>query len=393
MVTIAKPMGLHVTSDYPGPFSPAGVTVAVKDLIEAAREDLDALVLVPRRDIRSVKGRIICKESCLYVSKFDPLSTASPSSAGGSFWPELVERYLCSTRRPSFVHSHKLSYEARIGNAIAKQFGVPHLITVRGSSDTNSRNHWPWTDRAYRDLLCGSQKNFWLSVWAQAFFASRIGYRISPGKDIDFPNAVPAALSTRMGGRSSAYNPASLVCVCRLDDYQQKGIPCLLESIAAERQIRPELSLDLIGPCSPRNATAITRIVASLGLAGAIALLGPMTRQQVMERLHGYAGLVMLGERETFGLVYAEAAVCGVPFVFLRNSGVDGHHFANVCGIGCDRMDVPTVRAAVRELLEQAPEIRRRIVAARGAGLLHTLTAAGQSKSYVQAVLSTLNLP
>ncbi len=383
-----KPLGLHVTTDFPGQYAPPWTTTAVRDCITAVSNVMDSAVLVPRRTRNPSRTIITVKQNELHIQLFDPVATMLPCFWQRLDWIDLIKTNLLDSVTPDFVHSHKLSYEARIGDMLARYFGVPHIITIRGSSDAHYRHHWPWTRKVYRDILTRSRYNLWLSVWARNLIASKTGY-IPTDKDIEFPNAVPSsALYVQQTKKNPTKN--SLVCICRLDDYEQKGIVALLRGLASARSIIPELTLDFIGQCGESARKILDASISEYGLDQSVTLLGRMTRKEVIERMSGYAAMILLSKNESFGLVYAEAVLSDIPFIYLRGSGVDGYEFAKEYGIASEDLSVPSIQAALIELSGRQTELRGKIMTERSSGKLNHLTSNGQARLYSDVITSAL---
>ncbi|MBX3630035.1 MAG: glycosyltransferase [Nitrosomonas sp.] len=382
-----KPLGLHITSDFPGPYSPMSVTVAIRDLVVGVSEVFNSAILVPRRTRKPIRTKIMKIRNELHIGLFDPVAALITNSWQRLDWINLVETNLLSSVRPDFVHSHKLTYEARIGDLLAKHYDIPHIITVRGSSDTHYRNHWPWNAHIYRNILTRSHTNLWLSVWAKPFINKRTGYRPSK-KDIDFANAVPVHSLYTTSSRKLKRN--ALVCICRLDDYEQKGIVALLRGFASARSVIPDLTLDLIGPCGYPARKILDTLISECDLNNSVTWHGPMTRREVIERMSGYAAMILLSKNESFGLVYAEAVLSGIPIVYLRGSGVDGYDFANRYGIACENLSVSSIQTALIELSTRQTALRDTIIADRSSGSIDHLTSDGQAKLYSSVISSAL---
>ena len=107
-------------------------------------------------------------------------------------------------------------------------------------------------------------------------------------------------------------------------------------------------------------------------MADRIRLTGPVDGPALLEwlhaadvfaspcrtRWHGY-------EVEGFGIVFAEAALCGLPVVAGRSGGAPESVADGETGWVVDGHDVPAIAAALARLLEQTPE-RRREMGLRG---------------------------
>ncbi len=384
-----KPVGLHITSDFPGPYSPTSVTVAIRDCITGVSDIMDSVILIPRRTRRPLRRiRVMKMDNELHVNVFDPIATMMPNFWRRLDWKTVLEANLLSSIKPDFVHSHKLTYEARIGDMLATYYNVPHIITIRGSSDTHNRNHWPWTAGIYKSILTRSRINLWLSVWAKSFLYNTTGYESSE-KDINFPNAVPLTSFSMFSGRKRSKTNA-LVCICRLDDYEQKGVIALLRGFASARSVIEDLTLDLIGPCGEKARKVLEATIAQFDLSRSVKWHGSMARHEVIERLGNYDALIMLSKNESFGLVYAEALLAGIAIVYLCGSGVDGHGFAKEYGVACKDLSIPSIHAALIELSLRQPELCNKIAAARSSGELDLLTSAGQAKLYSEVISEAL---
>lgn len=385
--TSAAPRILHVVSDYPGPHSPRNVTNAIHDLLESS-ECARHFVLVPRRTKRQLWSRTVLLDNQAHVSIFDPFATLLPGKNLRKNWLRLCRRQWLGDQRIDLVHSHKLTYEARIGARLAASLRVPHLITVQGSSDTHPLNHWPWTSATYRRLLQESACNLWMSAWAREPITRLTGYVPGP-RDLLFPCAVPDELAA-CAVLSQVFDEDRLACVCRLDDYLQKCIPELLAGLACARVARPGLRLDLIGPASDSTRQHLLGLIAQHGLADVVQLSGPIPRERLMQHLSRYAGLVLVSRAESFGLVYVEALLAGVPIIYRRDSGVAGHEFAQAHGVECADVQPAGVEHALVEFGQRQHELRARLHAALSRGELAGLMASGQAAFYRRVVEDVL---
>lgn len=383
-----KPLGLHIATDFPGPYSPSSVTVAIRDFVSGTSDIFDSAILIPRRIRKPSQTEYVRIENKLHVRLFDPIATMLPGVWQHFDWVNLIETNLLNSVKPNFVHSHKLTYEARIGDILAKHYNIPHIITIRGSSDTHTRNHWPWTAHTYKNILIRSHTNLWLSMWAKSFIHKKTGYESSE-KDICFANAVPATIPNTTDTRKLKRN--SFVCICRLNDYRQKGILELLRGVASARLIIPDLTLDLIGPCNDSVRRILDAVISKYSLSKNVSLLGPMARNEIIEKMSSYAAMVLLSKNESFGLVYAEALLSGIPIIYLRESGVDGYDFAEEYGIACDDLSVASVQTALVEMSTRQNELREKIRVAHSYGKLDCLMSNGQAKLYSGIVTYMLN--
>lgn len=377
---------LHIASDFPGPFSPSHVTVAIRDSIRSLEPAFENYVIVPRRKKKPSRAKVVIEGKEAHVSVFDPL----PAYFGGANrldWLRIA-RELLAGEKPALVHSHKLSYEAAIGDALARFWNVPHLISIRGSSDTHWRNHLPLSRSRFQSLLERSTGNLWLSMWAQREISARTGYVINQ-KDVPFPTGVPEAA---FAGLERFTHPTvrRLVCVARLDDYEQKGILDLVAGFRLVAQNDPGFGLDIIGPAKPETRDHLMQVIESADLVGQVRLMGAMPRSDVLKTISQYSAFVLLSENETFGLVFVEALLTGVPVIYLRDSGIDGYDFAARYGVRCESRRVDDVANSIREMTLKGPQLRAELQLAISSGFDKSLGEDGMGKRYRSIVESAM---
>jgi len=346
-----KPVVLHIASDYPGPYSPSHVTTAIRSLVENSRFGMESMVFVPRRSRMQLRASRQVVDDVLHLRVGSPMGSMLPMLRGRrDYYRSELLRWL-GDRRPDVIHSHKLSYEATIGSDFAALLGIPHIVSVRGSSDTNFRNFRLAGGARFGRILSQSSANLWVSAWAKEPVRELTGY-VAGEKDHLFPNAVDAAppRESRADWRQN-----TLALVGRLDDFEQKGVVPLLRGLAAAHS---SLSLDLIGPAGERATQLIRAEVDRLGLDGRVRMLGARPRGDVRSMLGDYAALVLLSEGETFGLVFIEALLAGTPIVYLAGSGVDGYPFVEGVGVRCASRRVDDVVKALVQLSATQARLR-----------------------------------
>ncbi len=102
-----------------------------------------------------------------------------------------------------------------------------------------------------------------------------------------------------------------------------KGIDTLLHAFARVRQARPEARLRLIGTSVPPTDDAHwLRLAAKLGVADGVSIEGPADRPTVAAAMSRASLFVHPSNRETFGVVAAEALATGLPVVATDSGGV-----------------------------------------------------------------------
>lgn len=135
-----------------------------------------------------------------------------------------------------------------------------------------------------------------------------------------------------------------------------KGIETLLQAFARVHRLRPETRLRLIGASvEPTGDAYWERIASTLGIRDAVSIEGPTDRAGVAAAMARASCFVHPSNRETFGVVAAEALATGLPVVATDSGGVTevlGPHPAEL-GALVPRGDPEALAGAILATLER----------------------------------------
>jgi phosphatidyl-myo-inositol dimannoside synthase len=189
---------------------------------------------------------------------------------------------------------------------------------------------------------------------------------VLPGVDVD--RFAPLSAAGRTAARAEFDVPADaelIVGISRM--VPRKGFDVAIRAVAELRTERPHLMLVLSG--AGRDEQRLRRLADELHAP--VRFVGRVTNEQ-LPRLYGCADLYTMLcrnrwgglEQEGFGVVFLEAAACGVPQI-AGDSGGAGEAVADgETGLVVSRPDdVAAVAAAYRQLLDD-DELRARMAAA-----------------------------
>jgi phosphatidyl-myo-inositol dimannoside synthase len=167
-------------------------------------------------------------------------------------------------------------------------------------------------------------------------------------------------------GEESRYRPNGerlLLTVTRL--YPYKGVDRMLEALPAIAAAVPDVRYLIVG--EGPDLARLQRLAAGLGLQERVSFLGRRTVDEIVS-LYNLADLFVLLTREDppdvegFGLVFLEAAACGLPSVGGRSGGIPEAIEDGRSGWLVDPRDPRAIASTIIDLLG-SPE-RRRVAAA-----------------------------
>ncbi|MHB8439325.1 MAG: glycosyltransferase family 4 protein [Acidimicrobiales bacterium] len=249
--------------------------------------------------------------------------------------------------------------------------GIPYVVVLHGAEVTVP-GRLPVSRQLLGHVLARSR----LAVCAGGYPAAEgrhaAGRRMPPVVEVppgvDTDRFVPLDPAARAEARQAlGLGPDDLVVVSVSRLVPRKGMDVLVEAAAALAPSFQKLKV-LVGG-EGRDRARIERMIAS-GRAP-VRLLGRVPDDE-LPRLYGAADVFVMAcrnrwsglEQEGFGIVFLEAAACGVPQIAGRSGGADEAVVDGETGIVLAQPEDPgSLAAALRRLLGDE-ELRRRMGAA-----------------------------
>jgi glycosyltransferase involved in cell wall biosynthesis len=350
---------LHLAVDFNTP-QRAKTTTAIEWLVDAL-DQFDNVVIAYRRVVRfgereaEVPGKRYRLFDFPYFGLPLGLGLARAMRVAAERTIALLER---EGIRPDFVHAHKLTFEGLAGYRIARHFGVPYTLSLRGEVETKVFRMKPLLRPTLRRIAAESRKLYFVSAWFRGEFR-----RAVPGLERQerlFPNIVR---NVRPQIEPQPAGPA-MVCIVNLDTWKRKGLSWLLDGFARAVAQDPALRLEFIGGGSDASRALVQGLIDARGLGANVTVLGPIPNAELLAKLPAYRALLMPSVNETFGMVYVEALFAGVPILYTRNTGIDGYLDGLDVGRAVPPRDAGAIADAVLNLSHDTQAYRARIAAA-----------------------------
>lgn len=99
----------------------------------------------------------------------------------------------------------------------------------------------------------------------------------------------------------------------------------------------------------------------------------PMEHGNMQAAMNQYAGFALPSRPETYGMVFAEAVLAGVPILWARNQGIDGMFDGMAVGYAADPTSVDDVAKGLLHLIERQEMLKRSIAELQASGALDML--------------------
>jgi phosphatidyl-myo-inositol dimannoside synthase len=168
------------------------------------------------------------------------------------------------------------------------------------------------------------------------------------------------SVTAEVKARHKPRGESILLTVTRLHPY--KGIDRMLESLPAILASVPDLKYLVVGVGPDRQR--LEDITARLSLHAHVVFLGRLSLSEIVE-LYNLADLFVMLSREEppdvegFGLVFLEAAACGLPSVGGRSGGIPDAIVDGKSGWLVDPSNTQEITATIIDLLSSPEKIKR----------------------------------
>lgn len=247
---------------------------------------------------------------------------------------------------------------------------IPYFVAAHGTEVfedfTTVRNsvRTVLARRLKRKVFRDAEKVFPVSQYTRKAVLEEAGGNDS--EVITVNNGVNSTIFKKTAGNSNVearYRPRGerlLLTVTRL--YPYKGVDRMLESLPAISQAVPNVKYLIVGEGPDRQR--LEGLSARLGLQAQVSFLGRLALSEIVE-LYNLADLFVMLSREEppdvegFGLVFLEAAACGLPSVGGRSGGIPDAIDEGKSGWLVDPNNIEAIAATIMDLLKSPERLER----------------------------------
>lgn len=353
--TAGRPRVLHLSADYPDA-NRAETTVAVRNFIRA-NTGLDHFVVSLNRVAQPWKVNCIDGDG-----QGDPnvLSMRYWGLPGGVLLGLAMAIVAWRVRRQlrqrglqvHMVHAHKLCFEGLAAWWLWRWMGLPYVVSVRGEAESKIFRFKPHYRPWLRRIVQQARQVYYVSAWFKPVLHRYC--QPDPARESLLPNFV----AERPLPTPGPWQRNLLVTVMDLNVYRKKGLDRLLPAFKALLATVPDARLDVIGRGQPAVLAEVKALISSLQLDEQVQLCGTFPNDELLARLPRYAAMVLPSHNETFGMVYVEALLAGVPILYSKGTGIDGFVSDVPAAMAVDATSVGSIQQGMSVLLEQQDTVR-----------------------------------
>jgi teichuronic acid biosynthesis glycosyltransferase TuaC len=285
--------------------------------------------------------------------KYFCLPGNSGLSSAGRFLHSALKsqvRQLHAQHPISLIHAHAALPCGQAAMLLARDLGIPFVVTVHGLDAFSTRQVPGWLGRRCSEACADVYGAAARVICISEHVARRVREGVGAARNISVVyNGVDSVLFSP-GGDTDSSN-AVILSVGNLIPI--KGHDMLLKSIAAITPSHPQVQCKIIGDGSER--ARLQELARELRIEGRVHFLGRRPRSEVAAAMRECALFALPSWYEGLGCVYLEAMSAERPAVACRGQGIEEviHHGEN--GWLIEPKNVSDLTAALRALLSDRP--------------------------------------
>lgn len=339
---------LHLTADYPDCNKPV-TTYAVKNFVERL-DEFDHRIIVINRTAAPWNYRVTLAGDAGNPDLISIRYWGFPFGVLLALSLYILARQIRSIIRAEgiefdLIHAHKLTFEGLVAFWLSRWTKIPMVCSLRGEVESKVLRAKPHYRPLYTAVARRAKRLYFVSAWIRDDIRRKL--RVDPSKERLLPNFI----QDREVAPCEDHERDTLAAIMVLDD-QRKGWDRLLPAFRQVIERVPTASLHLIGRAEPATLERVHRKLRESGLQDHVQIVGELNHSELIRRLPRYAGMALPSRNETFGMVYVEALLCGVPILYSEKTGIDGFLDGIEASVGVDPYSVPSIRDGLLRLLE-----------------------------------------
>ena len=375
---------LHISADFPDPLVPVK-TKSIINLLELVPEFEHMVYSLNRVSARHRVAAVPFGADWRAVTYGSPpygvLLRRGLDRVAKFILEDIARRGL----RIDLVHGHKISVEGPIAKVVAEALGVPYFLSSMGDTDHKIIRAKPELRGLYRRVWRGAAAALPSAPWTADGLEAMLGPRGGPVRVIPLPTKQDAI-------RTPAIVGPIIRSTFHLASHRRKNAEALIAAAAKAARSMPDLRLDIVGGGDAEGFATLFAAVQATD-PDRIRLLGPVANDQIGDFMHNSGGFALVSRRETYGMVYVEALLSGVPVLHAAGNGIAGYLEDGLITLTAPHDDSDAITEALLRLAREEEPMKARIAEMQNAGALDIFRRAAVAEGYRTAIAEWAGAP
>jgi glycosyltransferase involved in cell wall biosynthesis len=240
------------------------------------------------------------------------------------------------------VHAHTWYSDGGVGYLLKKTYNIPYIVAIR-STDINIHYKYLFHHRGFGfEILKNASKIVLISGWQLSFFKKKFGNDSALLKKIEvIPNGVDSFWIENSVLNIPKLKSKTFQVLYVGSFIKRKGLLKLQKAILKLRlEDNISIKLTIVGSGGDNEEAVLGLIKAH---PEAFDYKGQIEDKNILRGVFLQADIFALPSiNETFGLVYVEALLSGLPIIYTADTGIDGLYKENI-GVKLKDQSVPEI--------------------------------------------------
>lgn len=244
------------------------------------------------------------------------------------------------------IHAHGSTLTGNLALLLRSATGTPVVVTEHSSPypRLRSRGFSRWLTRR---ALEGADLALFVSMGLQQELAA---FGIAPRRAEVSYNPVDTGLFD-IRNKTPLIERRNILFVGRIEPF--KGALRAVQAFRAIASSHPGWTMTVVGE-GPELAAVRSLVSADEALRDRVRLPGQLDKVAIAQRMNEASFLILPSQRETFGLVVAEAMACGLPVIIGENIGAR-EYVGLEAGLAVPAADTAAIATAMERMVAALP--------------------------------------
>jgi glycosyltransferase involved in cell wall biosynthesis len=369
---------VHISFDYPDRID-INKTKAVENLV-ASQNSSECVVFSLNRSANPFKNYTTVKNSNVFSMRVFGL----PYGIFLFLWMYAAYRriykiIIAEKIAPTLIHGHKLAFEGIVAFLLSGKLNIPYILTIRGDSDMKLFKHKPTYRFLFKTIANHARKIIFLAPWAIKKAREYLGNNLSE-KSVVIPNII----SIKPMPCNGSVKENKFLTVLNFNNFRRKRINDIIKACDHVFSKYSDYSVDIVGDGKYKNR--VKKFIQKANHSSKFRLIGRVEHGDLLNMYMSYKGFILPSYPETFGLVFIEALVGGVPIIYAKNAGIDGYFNKWKVGVRVQQNSIDDIIAAIESIIEQQDKFTEEINKMTMSGYLKKFSKNFVAKQYNEVI-------
>lgn len=261
------------------------------------------------------------------------------------------------------VHAHSLFSDGAVAYKLFRQYGIPYIVAVRNTDVNVFFKYFIHKRNLGLQIMNNAQKVIFISNPYKDFVLNNIvlkhDYLLIKSKSLIIPNGVNDYWHNNRCVKKRYNKEFNFIFVGEIQ--KNKNITLVIDAICRLRTKGYNINFTVVGKGLNDDLNYLRRIEKIASYNEFIKIINKQPASSLISLYKSMDAFIMVSHKETFGLVYVEALLQGLPIIYTRGQGFDGFFDDGSVGVSVLSNDICDIERGVLTVFRDYEKISNNI--------------------------------